>query len=301
VADRGPVEAVGVVGLGKMGGPIARRLLSCGYRVVAHDAHAAAAAAVADDGVDVVTCPREVAARTDATLIVVGSDEQTRAVVLGEEHGLLAGSGPGHVILIGSTVSPGTSVTLGRAAEPHTVEVMDAALCRGEAPASDGTLLILAGGAPEVFDRVRPVLDCIGSDVHHLGGIGTGQVAKMVNNYLLWLTVVGNYEAMRLAARMGLDLDALRGALLKSSGANWALETWQRARPMPWAEKDMAILMECADEHRLPMPAAGTIRELIKQVKLDKAAWLDGAGVQKSMDEMVRGLEAVHDQGAGPA
>ncbi|MCW2877475.1 MAG: 6-phosphogluconate dehydrogenase [Sphaerisporangium sp.] len=285
--------SVGVIGLGKMGHPIARRFRSAGYTVVAHDVREDAREAAAASGIGVVACPREVAAGTDVSLVLVGFDDEARQVVVDGVHGLLAGARPGHTILIGSTVSPATSRAIGRAAERHGVEVLDTALCRGEGAAVDGTLLILGGGRLEVFERLRPLLGSIGSDVHHLGPLGAGQVAKMINNYLLWLNVVGNYEGLRLAARMDVDLGALREALLKSSGANWALETWERARPMPWAEKDMAILMECADEQGLPMAAAGSIRELIKQIKIEKSAWLDGAGVDRSMDDLVRNLEGL--------
>ncbi len=118
----------------------------------------------------------------------------------------------------------------------------------------------------------------------------------MINNYLLWLTVVGNYEALRLGARMGLDLDALRAALLQSSGANWALETWERARPMPWAEDDMAVLMQAADEQKLSMIAAGVVRELIKAIKLEKAVLPDGGGSSGSMDQLVRAVERLRPQ-----
>lgn len=286
---RAGTAAVGVIGLGKMGLPIAARLVEGGFRVLGHDVHPAAVAAATAVGVEVVSRPQDVAAGAGTTLVLVGSDEELLAVV--DDH--LVGAAPGHLLLIGSTVAPATSLEVGRRAESVGVAVLDAALARGEAPARDGTLLVLAGGPADAFERARPLLQCIASDVHLVGGLGAGQVAKMVNNYLLWLTVVGNYEALRLASRMGVELEPLRLALLQSSGANWALETWQRPRPMPWAEADMAILLECADEFGLPMPAAGTVRELIKQLKLDKAAWLDGGGVGRSMDEMVRSVESV--------
>lgn len=283
---------VGVVGLGKMGRPVAQRLAECGFDVVGHDTRPGADQGCRDDGIAFVRSAREVAARSDATLVLVGSDEEVLSTVTDAELGVLAGAVSGHVVLLGSTVAPATSTTLGRLAAPHGVEVLDAALCRGEAPARDGALLVLAGGPEDVFQRWRHVLDAIGSDVHRIGALGAGQVAKMVNNYLLWLTVVGNYEGLRLAARMGVDLTALRAALLQSSGANWALETWERPRPMPWAEADMAIVMDCADQHRLPMAAAGTVRELIKAIKLEKAALPGGGGAMGSMADMVRALEA---------
>ncbi len=287
--ERAPFR-VGIVGLGAMGMPIARRLVSEGFAVVGHDPRMSAGSC-SEYGIPIVSSAREVARVTDVTLILVGTDEQAISVVSDSASGILAGAAPRHVVMIGSTVAPATSLALGKACATYDVAVIDTALCRGEAPAADGTLLVLVGGDAEVFATCRPVLDAIASDVHLLGPLGAGQTAKMINNYLLWLTVVGNFESLRLAARMGLDLDALRAALLQSSGANWALETWERARPMPWAEDDMAVIMQAADEERLPMPAAGVIRELIKAIKLEKATVSGGGGVAGSMHQLVKALE----------
>lgn len=286
----GPISRVGVVGLGAMGRPIARRLASQGFTVCGYDPRLTPNAEP-EDGVVLVDSARTLSARTDATLVLVGTDEQLLSAVGDHQAGILAGASPGHIVLIGSTVAPESSTAVGALAAERGVAVLDSALCRGEAPARNGTLLVLAGGEAQVFEACTPLLQAIGSDVHHLGDLGAGQIGKMINNYLLWLTVVGNYEALRLGARLGLDLDRLRAALLQSSGANWALQTWDRARPMPWAEDDMAVLMRVADEQRLPMVAGGVVRELIKAIKLEKAALPDGGGAAGSMDQVIRALE----------
>ena len=283
--------SLGVVGLGRMGLPIARRLAAAGYVTSGYDISAEAMRLAQESGIEGARSPGEIAGATDATLVLVGSDTEVRHVVCEPDSGILAKATAGHIVLIGSTVAPATSVALAQAAEPQSVHVVDATLCRGEGPAADGTLLILTGGPETVLERVHDALGVLGSSIHRLGPVGAGQVGKMLNNYLLWLTVVGNFEAMRLAARMGVDLEVLRMALLESSGANWALETWHQSRPMPWAEKDMAILLDCADRFRLPMVVAGTVREAIKQVKLDKNGAFGGEGTLRSMDEFVRLLE----------
>jgi 3-hydroxyisobutyrate dehydrogenase-like beta-hydroxyacid dehydrogenase len=146
----------------------------------------------------------------------------------------------------------------------------------------------MCGGPSSALDRLQPVLTTVGKNIYRLGDVGAGQIGKMLNNYLLWNSVVANYEAMRLGGRLGLDLEALRQSLMLSSGNNWALETWLRSRPMPWAEKDMRILMQHADEVRLAMPNAGLVREEIKQIKLVKNAWVEGGGSVSSMNEFTR-------------
>jgi 3-hydroxyisobutyrate dehydrogenase-like beta-hydroxyacid dehydrogenase len=292
------VESVGIIGLGKMGAPISRRMVAAGYRVVGYDADAEAVRAASAWQVRPAPDAKALAAATDVSLLLVGFDEQVRTSVLHPERGVLSGARPGHVVLVGSTTSPALSQEIGRVASDSGVHVLDATLCRGEAPAAEGTLLVMGGGDGEVFEHVRPVLESFASDIHLLGDLGAGQVGKMLNNYLLWLSVVGDYEAMCLGQRLGLDLTSLRAALLKSSGANWALETWNRSRPMPWAEKDMAILLDAAEEADVPVPTAEHVANAIAAIKAVKNAWLEGEGRSRSMAELV---EAVGDEGLADA
>ncbi|MBB5790207.1 NAD(P)-dependent oxidoreductase [Jiangella mangrovi] len=278
---------IAVIGLGKMGFPMARNLAAAGYRVVVFDIDADRAAALAEHGVEAAASPAEAAARSAAALVVVGFDNEVQAVVSGE-NGLLTSPPEGYVIAVCSTVEPRTSTDAAELAKARGAHVVDASLCRGEPSAEDGSLLVMCGGEDEHLDFIQPVLEVVGSDVHRLGGVGAGQVGKMLNNFLLWNSVVANYEAMRLGARLGVDLEPLRQSLLQSSGNNWALETWLRSRPMPWAEKDMRIMMQYADEAALPMPLAGLIRETIKEIKIVKNAWTEGGGRKSSMDDFTR-------------
>jgi 3-hydroxyisobutyrate dehydrogenase-like beta-hydroxyacid dehydrogenase len=239
-------------------------------------------------GLEVAPSAREAALDTALSLVVVGFDDQVTEVIRGTSSSLLAGARAGHVIAVCSTVEPKTVVQAAETASGNSVHVVDAPLCRGEPSAEDGSLLVMLGGDAHVLTAIEPALSAIATDLYRLGGVGAGQVGKMLNNFLLWTSVVANSEAMRLGARLDVDLDALREALMRSSGNNWALETWTRSRPMPWAEKDMRILMQHADEARLPMPAAGLVREEITALKVRKNAWTEGGGATASMDAFVR-------------
>lgn len=281
-------DGVAVIGLGKMGLPMARNLHAAGYRVVGFDVSAEQLARAAELGIDSVPTAAEAARRTAAALVVVGFDDQATEVVTDPDRGVLAGAGSGYVVAMCSTVESTTSVTLAELCEKAGAVLVDATLCLGEPAAEDASLLIMCGGEEAALDRIAPVLSTVGKDIYRLGGVGAGQVGKMLNNYLLWNSVVANYEALRLGGRLGLDLEALRQSLMLSSGDNWALETWLRSRPMPWAEKDMRILMQHADDARLPMPNAGLVREEIKAIKVVKNAWTDGGGAKSSMNEFTR-------------
>jgi 3-hydroxyisobutyrate dehydrogenase-like beta-hydroxyacid dehydrogenase len=281
-------DGVAVIGLGKMGLPMARNLRNKGFRVVGFDVSSESSDRARENGISVASSPREAALDTALSLVVVGFDDQVTDVVTGPDTGLLAGARAGHVIAVCSTVEPRTVLEANAKASETSVHVVDATLCRGEPSAEDGSLLVMLGGDDEVLSHIEPALAAIGSDLYRLGAVGAGQVGKMLNNFLLWTSVVANTEAMRLGGRLGVDVDALREALMLSSGNNWALETWTRSRPMPWAEKDMRILMQHADEARLAMPAAGLVREEIKAIKIVKNEWADGGGSKSSMEAFIK-------------
>ena len=284
----GKDDGVAVIGLGKMGMPMARNLRTAGYRVLGFDVSPERAAQAAQLGVDIVDSPADAARRTATALVVVGFDDQATEVVCASDVGLLAGAAEGFVIAMCSTVESTTSMMLAERAEAVGAVLVDATLCLGEPAAEDASMLIMCGGDDRWLDRIEPVLTTVGKDIYRLGAVGAGQIGKMLNNYLLWNSVVANYEALRLGGRLGLDLEALRRSLMLSSGNNWALETWLRSRPMPWAEKDMRIVLQHADDAALPMPNAGLVREEIKAVKVVKNAWTAGGGAKASMDEFTR-------------
>ena len=274
-------QRVGVVGLGKMGLPMARHLVAGGFTVVGYDPEEARRTEAANAGVTIAASPKQVAAETDGTLVVVGFDDQA-AEVCGGGDGIRAGAARGHTVLICSTIRPTTSVAIAEELADAGIRVADATLCRAEHAAVDATLLVMFGGDEDVLEAWRGALGCFASDIARVGDVGAGQIAKMINNVLLWISVVGNQEALRLARELGMEQGPLVDALLLSSGANWAMETWQKARPMPWAEDDLGICLDIATEHGFPMPLTASVREAMKDVKRRKAARVEG-GAKASM------------------
>jgi 3-hydroxyisobutyrate dehydrogenase len=143
---------------------------------------------------------------------------------------------------------------------------VDSTVCRGSWAADEGTLLSFVGGSAEVVERLTPVLRAFSSDVVHTGAAGTAQAAKAVNNLILWACLVADHEGLALAQRYGVDVEALRKALLTSSASNTALENWDR-QTMAWAQDDMAIVMDMADECGISLPQAGVVREICRTLK----------------------------------
>ena len=255
-------EKIGIVGVGRMGQAMARHLIKHGYAVVAQDIEPKALDVVRGMGAETVKTPAEVGKACQFVIIAVGYDEEASAVML-DKNGLLETMSPGGVIGVSSTCTPEHVKMLAEKAAARGIEVLDAPICRGQMAADTGTMLILCGGKPEVFERGKPIYSTFGKDYVLLGDIGAGQFGKAMNNFLLWVNGVALIEAGRLSEANGMDLVKLREALLISSGASDALKNWENVSFL-WALKDMQIVSRMADKAGLSMPIAGAIKELVK-------------------------------------
>src|SRR5262249_7910039 len=151
-------------------------------------------------------------------------------------------------------VPPSTMARLAARLAGTGIVLLDMPLTRGEPAAEAGGRLGVVGGEAEGFEACETALAGFASSIFHLRQLWAGQVGKMVNNLILWSCISANHEGLKLAERLGVDPERLRAALLKSSAANWALETRPETMPMPWAEKDMRIVLREADHLRLAVP-----------------------------------------------
>ena len=259
------MTAVGVIGLGAMGHPIARHLLAHGHQVVAYDIRPEPMEALRERGARTAGSPREVSGRSELTLVIVADDAQVTEVCLGAE-GALAGATGGSVIAILSSVSPETCQTVGARAEATGVHVVDAPLMRGAMAAEDGKLLLMVGGDPQVAERCRPVFQAFAPDICHLGDLGLGQVGKSLNNLLIWASIVAIHEGAGLARALGADLGVLRDALQRSSGDSWVLREWDRICQLPrwWDQKDLEGVLHLAAKAHAAAPLAAALKELMK-------------------------------------
>ncbi len=260
---------IGIVGLGAMGRPMARHLLAKGFSVAGCDPSAEARARAEALGVAIAACPRALAARSDAVLIVVGFDAEVEKVVFADD-GLKAAARPGLVIALGSTIAPSYARRMEERLAGSGLVLLDMALTRGEPFAEAGTMLILGGGDASAFEACRPVFSAFASDIFNLGPFGAGQVGKMVNNSILWACMAANDEGLRLGEALGVDQETMRAALVHSSAQNFSLSSRADMRPTPWAEKDMAIVLKEADGAGMSVPVAGLVREVIKDFKRRK-------------------------------
>ena len=203
---------VGFVGLGNMGGAMAVNVANAGHDVAVFDVRTDAADAVVAraPSMRVAGSLADVADGAEVVGVVVVDDQQVEAVTLGAD-GLLAHVGEGGVVAVHSTVHPRTVHRVAAAASDAArgVDVLDAPVSGGVQGARDATLCVMVGGDVAAFERARPVFECEGDLVLHLGGVGTGLAAKLARNLVGYVELLGAAEGRRLAAVAGVDLDVL--------------------------------------------------------------------------------------------
>jgi 3-hydroxyisobutyrate dehydrogenase len=219
-ADGGRPARVGFIGLGGQGAPMARRIIEAGFPVTLWARRPETLAPFAGTAAETAGSARELGAAVDIACVCVLNDAGVEEVVTGAD-GLLAGMRPGTTIVVHSTVHPDTCVRLADHAAERGVTLIDAPVSGGAPQAAKGQLLVMTGGDREVVERARPVFETYGDPVVHLGPLGAGQRAKLINNTLLAANLGVAESAFELAARLGLDLGQLSVVLAHGSGGSF--------------------------------------------------------------------------------
>ncbi len=269
VADH---DTAGIVGLGAMGRPAAEHLAAAGIPTIAYDLDQQVLASVAEKGVRPSGSMQQLARESTAVFIFVPSDDDVRQVCLAET-GVLSAARSGSTVVICSSVKPETCEEIEKAAAPRGVDVLDAALTGGVRGAEAGEVNLLVGGDEQVLERIRPLLHPWTKAIHHLGGLGAGQVGKTVNNLCHWAQISAIYEALTLGLRLGVEPSRLRTALQDGPTDSRTLRELELMR-FTWHAKDLANALAMAETVSQPMPVAEVAREAMKQINVQKVAAL---------------------------
>jgi 3-hydroxyisobutyrate dehydrogenase len=211
-------KRVGVVGLGNMGGRIARRIHEAGHDVLGYDRSDSQANAA---GVPVAPSLADVVVQADIVLLSLPDSSVVEPVVLGED-GILVNCRQGQTVVDLSTAAPSSTVVLHKRLADAGVEFVDAGISGGAAAAEKGTLTIMAGGSSEALESVRWVLETFASRIAHMGASGSGHTAKLLNNFLNGVSLAATAEVMVAARKAGLDLRTFLDVVNHSSGVNFA-------------------------------------------------------------------------------
>ncbi|MCZ4535946.1 NAD(P)-dependent oxidoreductase [Gordonia terrae] len=214
----GAVRSVGFIGLGNMGGRMARCLVSGGHDVLGFDTRPEN---IDDSGSRAAGSAKEVAAASDIVLLSLPHSRVVESVVRGDG-GILANCRPGQIVVDLSTSEPRSTVALAAELAERGVTLLDAGISGGAAAAAKGTLTLMVGGSSDALEQVRTVLDAFSTKIFHCGDIGAGHTAKLLNNFLNAIALSATAEVMVAGKKAGLDLQVLLDVLNSSSGVNFA-------------------------------------------------------------------------------
>ncbi len=221
---------VAFLGLGNMGGPMARNLIAAGHSLSVFDLSAEALQQLGEAGARPADSAADAAAGAEIVISMLPAGKHVASTYLGED-GLLAQLAAGTLVLDASTIDADTARQVAEAASARDIAFMDTPVSGGVAAAQAGTLAFMCGGTADAFARARVVLAGMGSEakIFHAGPAGAGQVAKAANNMLLAIHMIGTCEALAMGEANGLDPAVLSEIMKASSGNNWSLQVYN-----PW-------------------------------------------------------------------
>jgi 3-hydroxyisobutyrate dehydrogenase-like beta-hydroxyacid dehydrogenase len=268
-------RTISFIGLGVMGEPICRNLVKkSGARVAAFDVSAEPLRRLGAMGADIAGSAAEATRASDLVFLCLPSARQVRAVFEGD--GILANARSGQIVAdLGTTSVSQTSDFAAKLAAKGAAWV-DAPIARTRQAAQDGTLSVMVGGSRELFEAVEPVIRCFATDVTHCGGVGAGQVTKILNNMVLFQTVNALAEAVAVARSAGVDAKLLLETLSKGSADSFALRNHglkaivpgvfpERAFSTEYALKDLGYALELAGEGGLRLRGAELIGKVLQE------------------------------------
>ena len=219
------MATVGFIGLGNMGGPMASNLAKAGHTVKAFDLSEDALKAIVADGAQAAKTAAEAIDGVEFVVSMLPADRHVKGVYLGDE-GLINKLTKDQLVIDCSTISSDTAMYVGEHLEKAGIAFIDAPVSGGVGGAKAGTLTFICGGTETNVDRARTVLNDMGKNVFRAGDVGAGQIAKICNNMLLSVLMVGTSEALQLGKANGLDPKVLSEIMLASSGSNWTLQVY---------------------------------------------------------------------------
>jgi 3-hydroxyisobutyrate dehydrogenase len=219
------MATIGFIGLGNMGGPMARNLLKAGHKLRAYDIVKSNLDAAAAAGAVAAKTAAEAASGAEIVLTMLPAGEHVRAVYTGEG-GVIAAAAKGALLIDSSTIDVETARAVSAAAAKAGFEMLDAPVSGGVGGAEAGTLTFMVGGPEAAFQRGQPILQAMGKTIVHAGPAGNGQAAKICNNMILGVSMIAVAEGFLLAEKLGLEAQKLFDISSKSSGQCWSMTSY---------------------------------------------------------------------------
>lgn len=264
------------IGLGVMGYPMAGHLQKSGHQVCVYNRTEAKAIAWQQEyGGDYAKTPRLASENADIVFCCVGNDDDVRQVVLGDD-GILAGLASDKILVDHTTASAELAKELSSAAAEQGVKFLDAPVSGGQAGAENGVLTVMVGGDQEAFNVVEPVMSAYAKFSQLMGDVGSGQLAKMVNQICIAGVVQGLAEGFSFADKVGLDPDKLVATIAKGAAGSWQMENryktmfageYEFGFAVDWMRKDLSIAFNEADKYQVDLPVARMVDGFYQEVQ----------------------------------
>ena len=288
-------RSIGFIGLGRMGAPMAGRLLSAGHRVTVYNRTASKCAPLVTEGARHANTPADAAQGNEIVFSMVGGSKDVEEVLLGP-HGALQGASPGSVFVDMTTIAPDAARRIGRELRSANVGFLDAPVTGLDVGARAGTLSIMVGGDAADLNPVRDVLEVLGKRITHFGPQGSGQFAKACNQILCAVNMVGIVEALHLARLGGLDPERLLEALAPGAGGSWAFSTFgpkivkgdfAPGGRLALMTKDLRIIAEAAGALGLPVEGASLAQRYFTDNESHGEAGLGTQAMYKALERAI--------------
>lgn len=266
---------VGFIGLGIMGKPMAKNLVKAGYEVVVNDFKKAAMDELVAVGAKAGENGAAIARECDVVITMVPNSPHVRAAVLGP-NGVAEGADENTVIIDMSSIDPVESKKIGEELSKRNIEFLDCPVSGGEPKAIDGTLSIMCGGKKEVWEKFKPLLDCMGASVVYVGPIGSGNVAKLANQMIVAVNIGACAEAFTFAKKMGTDPElvyqAIRGGLAGSTVMDAKVPMMLDGNYNPGFRidlhiKDLTNALNASHAINMPVPLTAELMEMMQELK----------------------------------
>ncbi len=294
-------ETIGFIGLGAMGRGMAANCVAKGFKLVVYDIRPEPIEALVARGASAGRSVRDVAERCSIVVTVLPTGREVNEIVMGAG-GILDHAAPGSLVLDLSTIEPETTDKLHAEAKRRGFKAVDAPIGRLAWHAERGESLFMVGAEPEDFKRVEPLLQAMGTTIHHCGPGGAGTRTKLVNNYLAITSCQLNAEALALSQRFGLDLaktlDVIHGTTatngqLKINFPNKVLAgDTSPGFTIDLAHKDLSLIVQAANAARLPMPIAASAREAFSTARARGCGGQDFSAMADVLCDLVQAERA---------
>ncbi|NEU29549.1 2-hydroxy-3-oxopropionate reductase [bacterium LRH843] len=278
---------LGFIGLGIMGKPMTMNLLKQGYETTVFDINELVVKQLVEEGARGAGSAKEVAEHSDIIFTMVPNSAHVKSVIL-DKDGVINGAKDGDIVVDLSSISPDISKDIAARLAEHGVHMLDAPVSGGEQGAFDATLAIMVGGKEEIFQKVKPILACMGKDITLVGDHGSGTTAKLANQIIVNVNIAAMAEALAFATKAGIDVgkmyEAIRGGLAGSAVLDAKVpmileRNFKAGGPVYINSKDLTNVLDTAESIGMKLPLSGQVLDMYQELLRDGKKDIDHCGL----------------------